>query len=74
MEHKTSSDRQEAESCWEEIGIQLEIEDYQLGHIRNKHTDKNNFPTHKSDLAFRDMLRAWFKKDNPTPTLSLIHI
>ena len=68
MENRNFFDRPyEIEQYWEEIGIQLEVDDTTLQDIRiyNRGSDMRS-PT--DNAAFRDMFRAWLKQENPPPT------
>ena len=68
MEYSTSSDKHQAEKNWEEIGIQLEMDTTSLRNVRARNTDKDDYPCHKSDLAFREMLVEWLKQNKHPPT------
>ena len=48
-------------SKWEDIGIQLDIDD---GQLRNIKADNNG----DSTSCLREMLRVWLKRARPTPS------
>ena len=68
MEYSTSTHQRpyEVESCWEEIGIQLEIDDQELEDIRRRCTSKTQGCD--NTRAFKDTIRIWVKQDKPPPT------
>ena len=62
LEYSLSSDKEEAEEHWDDIGIQLEIDDEKLGEIRSTARDGGD------KEAFKCMVRAWMKQKKPQPT------
>ena len=63
LEYSSSSDKEEAEERWDDIGIQLEIDDEKLGEIRT-FTARDD----QRREAFKHMIRAWMKQEKPQPT------
>ena len=56
---------------WEDIGLQLDINDEELVAIGKRHTTSTvDGSQHNSNQAFRDMIRVWIKQVNPPPTWS----
>ena len=59
------------EKHWEEIGIQLEVDYDILTTIRERHHEAGTEfePDHDYyDLAFRDMIERWSRKEGSPPT------
>ena len=63
LEYSSSSDKEEADERWDDIGIQLEIDDEKLGEIR-RFTARDG----GRKAAFKCMIRAWMKQKKPQPT------
>ena len=57
------------ESCWEEIGIQLEVDYSELKVIRGDYHDYGR-DNQRLNIAFREMISHWLKQENPPPTWS----
>ena len=65
MEYGTSERMNDLECKWEQIGIQLEVADEELQHIRVRYTSQD----HCDDtLAFQELIRVWIKQESPPPT------
>ena len=62
-------DKYEIEGCWEEIGIQLKVDDYSLRSIISDNAE-TEYRTARNNFAFRDMITRWLKQENPPPTWS----
>ena len=58
----------EIEKCWEEIGIQLEVDDEELQDIRRRCSPNKNVYSFNYTGAFKDTMRVWIKQDEPQPT------
>ena len=63
LEYSLSSDKEEADERWDDIGIQLEIDDENLGEIRWFAARDGG---HRE--AFKRMIRVWMKQKKPQPT------
>jgi hypothetical protein len=61
-EFMLSPDKMEAENHWDDIGIQLEIDDGILENISERN------PFYGSRESFKAMVRAWVKQKNPQPS------
>ena len=61
LEYSSSSDKEEADKRWDDIGIQLEVDDQRLNYIRGH-------DVRRARDAFRSMISTWVKQKKPQPT------
>ena len=61
LECTLSPDKSEAEQRWEDIGVQLEIDEEVLDKYRLYHNDE-------MDMVFRKVIKAWVNQTYPPPT------
>ena len=67
--HTFDSETQKSiEKCWEEIGIQLEVDYAILTRIRETRCTKGYVPSYSYHLAFRDMILVWLKQKSTKKT------